>query len=809
MVTFSRLTQEDLQLSGQRSPAIRQYLNQLQGANPISRLRHEGWITAAHETLHGKTSSRDVLRAWSKVADEVLKLAWRTSGLDQMPCALVALGKLGAEELNLSSDVDLIVVAKDGTVEACTKALRNFRTALLDPQTEQPLLRLDFDLRPGGRFSPLVPSLTQLLDYYWSHGETWERLAWVRSRVVVGKKALTDEIVDFAEKFCFRKYLDYTVLEDLKNLRARIHSSTPLEPGEIHLKLGPGGIRDIELYLHALLVINGGKNSNLRSRFTDEACDKLATAGLLPIGEAEDLKSAYWRLRHFENLVQSVEDRQSHSIFPERETLISPEEIQEIKSLNSKVDRLVTGLMGPAQSNGPLWPTEPEAQIEWLSTFGISRELAENIWPKLESLTALSRRSEKDELARREFLLRYLTALKGVDGDRDLGLELLFEFVKAVRAKASFFSLLLQEPRLVRDLAHLFSVSPYFGQVLTGRPELLDSWVFGSLPPTTADWDEIIENCLEARLLNELNSSMGFLSDMDVVKLGESLSRTADEIVSLILGKLVKDHGAQPIGLLALGKWGGRELGLRADLDFVLVCEQPPGENEFRVARRFISHLTSHHKGGSLYNVDLRLRPSGQAGPLMVEIGKLKKFLQSEAKAWQRQSYLRMRFVADASNRFQLALAAQGLNLDDRAELIEIRTKLIRQSKPGIIDLKYSPGGLLTIEFLAQISILAEKLPALENSTSGMLGQLAQHHPMRGQDYAELKRIYLELRLLEQLHQFTSHHSGSEINQGGPELTRLARARQLDDRSLVEFVEENLARAQSLCSHLDPLKPSH
>lgn len=246
-----------------------------------------------------------ICKDWSESAERILKATWEHFEEEFSDLALFSLGKLGSEELNFSSDIDVCVVSQNPPSEKSVMALRKWVRTLSDRTEYGFCFRVDFDLRPGGKSSPLIQTFAQFEDHYSSRGETWERLALIRLRPIVGNAELAQKIMRFARKVSFRKYLDYSLFEDLKGLRNKIHAlPVKAHPQEINIKLDAGGIRDIELFVHALQVIHGGRVVSLQIHKTTDAFHELEKQKLLPLEEIEILKATYWRLRAIENVLQ-------------------------------------------------------------------------------------------------------------------------------------------------------------------------------------------------------------------------------------------------------------------------------------------------------------------------------------------------------------------------------------------------------------------------------------------------------------------------------------------------------------------------
>ena len=758
--------------------------------------RHRSWLRCALATALDRAPARDVCEFWSDRADELILKAWALSGCDQLGYAILALGKLGSRELNLSSDVDLILVRADDSV-VDTKALRTFQTLLTEYTEFGFALRVDLTLRPGGKAAALVPSYSEFEYHYGYHGEPWERLAYVRMRVLAGEPSLVAQIQEFTRKFSFRRHLDFTLLDELKMLRSKIRQEKfESRPGAYHLKLGPGGIRELELFVHALQIIHGGRHPALRTTSTTLALAKIKELALLPPQDCDELTESYWYLRMLENRLHAYEDQQNYLVdLNSHHPALPAGYASQLKLVTQRVSAIADSLFGPDTLESVL-PENLDDQQKWLGANGFSSHSLTSTWPDLLAATALSRRSEKDEEARLTFLKGFVVTLAESGVDRDLGLSLLLDFIKATRAKASFFTLLNREVRFRDDLARLFSISPYLGSLLASRPELVDEFIFRKQADPSADLEILLEELAERRLLVELIASNQFLSDRDLGQLSENLTRNADGIVTDLLSRLRVDYDAPDVSLLAMGKWGGRELGLRSDLDFIFVTPNEPKPEEHKLAKRFLARMTEAHRGGAIYAVDMRLRPSGNAGPMLISESALETYLATEAAAWERQAYLRVRSLSSNGLTSSLGFspaktaAARGLTAVELDELSVIRSKLFHPARVGEIDLKFTDGGLADVEFTAQIALLKRREFSIDPSTSGMMKTLEQGEAAWASIGSELGERYRFLRSLEQLFQLTTSQSGSKLRTKSDEFRRLAKVMKCEAQELESQIIE-------------------
>lgn len=766
--------------------------------------RHTLWLRCALATFHDRASAKDVCYFWSLTAEKLIAKAWNSTEFAQKDYALLALGKLGARELNLSSDVDLIIVRADNAPHDL-KSLREFQSLLSDTTHFGYALRTDLTLRPGGRASAALPSISEFIHHYGYHGEMWERLAYVRMRTLQGPDALVKEISSFMTKFSYRKHLDYTLIDELKGLRAKIRRENfESRPGVFNLKLGQGGIRELELFTHALQVLHGGRNRVLQTHSTSEALQRLNELELLPSDECDFLDKAYWYLRTLENKLHAMEDQQTYLVHLSGNHPALPAGFsEELKKTTRKVASIADSFFG-ADTLAPELPSSPESQSLWLKELGFSDESIATTWPELLTATALSRRSEADERARLGFLHGIVVKLATIGLDRDLGLSLLLDFVKAVRAKASFFTLLNRESRVRDELAMLFSISPYLGTILASRPELIDEFIFRKKAEPSEDFNLLLDELADRRLLAELIAANRFLADRDLKTMTANLSENADQICSILLERLKKDIGSEELGLVTLGKWGGRELGLRSDLDFIFITKAEPSAEDQKAAKRFLSRITEPHKGGSIYSVDMRLRPSGSAGPILVSEDNLHLYLREKAAAWERQAYLRARSLTPLGTEPALTAARRGLSPEDLDELRSIRSQLfVHLHAPHTLDLKLSIGGLADVEFTAQISLLMRREFSLDPSTHGMIQYLESIDPTWAKVGPKIREGYEYLRRIEQLFQLTTSESGSKLKTKSNEFVRLARVL---DSSAVDLEERVRAECSMLSKWLDEVR---
>ena len=278
-----------------------------------------------------------------------------------------------------------------------------------------------------------------------------------------------------------------------------------------------------------------------------------------------------------------------------------------------------------------------------------------------------------------------------------------------------------------------------------------------------------------------------------------NLTSTADLIAQTLLAALKKEFPSS-IEVLALGKWGGKELGFRSDLDFIFVIMDEPTDNDYKVAKRFISRMTEPHRGGSIYSIDMRLRPSGKAGPIVMPLSDLISYLSSEAEAWERQAYLKARWITSPGASLTNHFIQRGLSSTELTELERIRKELLPKSP--LLNLKYSEGGLLDIELASQTAVLNQKMPLQTTETGEFIGAFSEEKDT-------LRANYVRLRQIEQALQLITVEGLSELNPNHESFQQLALALHTSPTKLLEEVSAVLSHNIAILKELDPRRLPH
>jgi [glutamine synthetase] adenylyltransferase / [glutamine synthetase]-adenylyl-L-tyrosine phosphorylase len=757
---------------------------------------------------------------------------------------VLGMGKLGGDELNFSSDTDVLYIYdKDGHTAqglphfAFYARLAEAVTAAVGSPSATPeggfVFRVDLDLRPEGRAGPIVNAIRGLELYYEAQGAPWERFALLKARPVAGNLQIGEEALRRLSPFVFRKYFDLKAIDEMRQLKGRAQKAA--ERAGIDLKLGRGGIREVEFFVQALQLLHGGRDPNLRVRGTLRALERLLYAGLISSRDRDELGEAYVLLRRLEHRVQMVAERQTHAIpddAKEQERLARRAGFataaamwKELARHRDRVEARFADLLRVAGEE--LAGEEPQALLA-----------ADPATPLAERVAALKGLGFDQPEASAEELSR-LAKKRGTPfhDAQPLGARLLTELAaapdpdQALRHLTDLFGLLAdprvtaemlaQSPRTARLLISLFGSSDYLSRQLLRHPELIDQLVHrGSaplvreMPELRAEMQERVKSLPEVedqltelrRFRNEEVLRIGLhdvAGALDVDQVSRQLSDLAEMCVDACFAtaehEVEKRDGKTDATMVvvALGKLGGRELGYHADLD-LLFLYSAAGETEkhishhehfARLGTKLISHLTLPLREGILYKIDTRLRPSGSAGPLCISFDALATYHAREARLWERQALLRARPVAgdfELFRRAQTHVLDPSLYrpLDKKAagqELLAMRERMEREiaaESPGRYNSKLGRGGLVDVEFAVQFLQLVhghDHTQIRTSSTPAALAALLRAELLAPADLEPLQRGYRFLRRLESRLRIVRDRSVDRLPETGLELLRLAR----------------------------------
>lgn len=720
-------------------------------------------------------------------------------------CGYVALamGKQGANELNYSSDIDLIifydaesaVLARDA--EPATFWVRFTRrlVGLLQDVTEDGYAyRTDLRLRPDPRATQVAISVEAAAIYYENMGQNWERAAMIKARPAAGDLELGAEFLDRLKPYIWRKYLDFAAIADVQSLKRQIHAVKG--HGEVrvrghNLKLGRGGIREIEFFVQTQQLIAGGRNPKLRGRSTLDMLDALAEAQWITPDAASDLKEAYRFLRTIEHRVQMVNDEQTHTLPADAapfEALARFSGFADAASFEQRLRTTLECVQGHyarlfedaselGTDAGSLVFTGGEDDPETLETltrmgFKSASEVSATIRGWHFGRYAATRSARSRELLT-ELMPRLLGALADM-GDADRAFIAFDRFLAGLPAGVQLFSLLKANPRLLYLLATILGSAPRLAEQLSRRPKVLDAVLdpgfFGAMP-TKAEMRGIIERAVpdgieldeiadRTRVLGkELAFRIGVrvLSEtVSAVDAGTAFSHLAGTLLERLHAAVAADaerrHGRVPGGrsaVIAMGKLGGREMTAGSDLDLIIVYDAPPGTDTSdgarplsvgqyfaRMAQRLITAVSAPTAEGVLYEVDMRLRPSGNKGPIAASLESFKSYQQDSAWTWEKLALTRARpvcgdpsLIGELQHAIHDALATPRDRKATLADVLDMRKLMLKeQQNTGLWDIKRVRGGLVELEFVAQSLQLVHAADApevLDTNTLAALEKLA------------------------------------------------------------------------------------
>jgi glutamate-ammonia-ligase adenylyltransferase len=791
---------------------------------------------------------------------------------------ILGLGKLGARELNYSSDIDLIVLfdldrvryrGRKTARECFVKLTRGLVRLLQDATQDGYVLRVDLRLRPDPSSTPLAMSTIAAETYYEGMGQNWERAAMIKARVIAGDVPAGEEFLRNLRPFIWRKHLDFAAIQDIHSIKRQIHAvkgHREIAVGGHNIKIGRGGIREIEFFAQTQQLIWGGRSPDLRLRRTVAAIEQLVTFGRTTRATADDLTTAYRYLRHVEHRLQMIDDRQTQTLpeeGPELDRLAlfcghanTAEFSATLMDHLGKVEDHYADLFEEAPSLGErgnlvFTGTEDDpATVATLERMGFpdghavsalvrawhhgryratrsarARELLTELMPKL--LEALSRTADPD------------TAFRRFDG-----------FMRALPAGVQLFSLLYSNPELLDLIADVMGSAPLLADHLSRYPMLLDGVLtagfFEKVPDRTAmsrdlhrqlsfvddfqdrlglmcRWTKDRQFQIGVRLLKGVgdgNVAAGELSDVADAVIGELFPAVSSEFE--------KAHGKLPgrgLAIVAMGKLGSREMTVTSDLDLIFIYDIPDGVEGWdtlhsdgrkplppiqyyaRLAQRLITALTAMTGDGKLYEVDMRLRPSGASGPIASGLFPFERYQTGDAWTWEHMALTRARPIAgDPSFIGHVELSLRRILTRERdaaklrTDVLDMRERMAQQHRGETIwDFKHRRGGLVDIDFIAQYLMLhyaAQHPDVLRRNPSAALKRMAETSLI---DRAMAERLIDGVNLWRQLQQMTRLLVGEKVDEAklrAPTERHLAKVADCPDFSTLKgLIQDRLEAA--------------
>lgn len=835
-------------------------------ARALRRFRNRHQVRIVWRDLTRQADLAETCRDLSDLADSCIDLAYhwlygrlceqsgtpigRDSGQPQH-LVILGMGKLGAGELNLSSDIDLIFgYPEGGETAGARRSLDNQEFFIrlgqklikaLDAVTVDGFVfRVDMRLRPYGASGPLVYSFDALEQYYQDQGRDWERYAMIKARVVGGNPHAGAALLEMLRPFVYRRYLDFSAIEALRTMKQLIRQEVRRKGMADNIKLGAGGIREVEFIAQAFQLIHGGRDLALQQRPLLRVLGLLEQQGYLPPAVVAELGEAYRFLRYVEHALQAIADRQTQTLpdnpldrarvafimgFADWEGFLS-----RLNAWRERVDWHFQQVIADpdeegAEPVGPvgcqaLWaePWEPEMVARLLAEAGFAD--AETACRRLAGLRDANPVRSMQRLGRERLdaFMPRLLAMAAEQSDPDLVLERVLPLVEAVARRSAYLVLLTENPGALQRLVALCAASPWIAEQIARFPLLLDELLNeGKLysPPQAPELvaelrerlmripEDDLEQQMEAlrhfKLAHGLRVAASEIAGtLPLMKVSDYLTWLAEAILGEVLAiawrNLVARHGRpQRRGgglcdpafiIVGYGKVGGIELGHGSDLDLVFIHDGDPqaetdgakpidGAQFFtRLGQRIIHLLTTQTTSGQLYDVDMRLRPSGAAGLLVTSLSAYAQYQREEAWTWEHQALVRARCLAGCETLAEAFRSVReqvlGQPRDEaalRREVGDMRRKMRdnlgtatthggtaeNAFAAGVpFNLKQDAGGIVDIEFMVQYAALAwsHRYPALLRYTDNIriLDGLAEAGLLPGEEVRLLQEAYKAYR---------------------------------------------------------------
>ena len=809
--------------------------------------RHRELMRILAKEILGTAKYEDLLQEYSNLPDAMLELAYRRayqemverygepleeSGNPATAC-IIALGKLGSYELNYYSDIDIMFIHSSDKGHAGKLTLNEFFQRVFQKvfrlmtqiTPEGKPYEVDLDLRPFGKSGPISMSLRSAELYYESYGRTWERFALLRARYCAGDEELYRAFErEVKEPFVFRKSVDYRILEEIQLIKAQIASEAKKRLlGKNNIKTGEGGIREVEFTVQSIVLLLGGKSPFLRESNTFRAIWKLNQKGVFSNEEAIFLERAYEFLRRLEHKLQLHSCTQTQSFSENdisriaRHMKMKEQELIAYYEKYTKGVSLIFSQIMPSQEEEELHPIQRallngdlEDAKEVLSGYRFRDPVrAFNILQSYISGREGIKLSTQEKQAFIKVLPQLLESMSQTP-DPDETLSNFDKFFSNPTGRKVILSPAKED--VGKTLCKVFSLSSYLSTLISRYPDLVEDVL--TLYQDFPEEESFIEEFEKYRTALNLSSEnlyrrfkrvweirialVYLMKREDRYKKLFSFFEKLSDLADFLMKRLWEDLGLEDILILALGKYGSRELTVGSDLDLVFVCKSA-GEEKTRKAQEFIAFLTKHTSEGYLYDVDFRLRPMGSAGEIAPSLSFYKEYFQFNARTWERLAWTRCRYIAgpeDLVEEFETLLRAflfeKPLGEKERKEIRDMRFALEGNAKKGkgLVDLKFSSGGLIDAEFLIQYYLLLEKLrePSMIRACQRLMGK----YPILREAYEH----YTFLRLVETRLRLSKERAGSLL--GPQESKKVASSLGMQEEELKEKVADSMKRLREI-----------
>ncbi len=787
----------------------------------LRRAKDEAALAIALADIAGAWNEMEAARAMSDFADAAvgaaLNAAANAEGGPIDAISIIAMGKHGAQELNYSSDIDLIVLydrqalehfAVDGCGADAVKMTRAM-VGLLQTQTADGyVFRTDLRLRPDPGVTPVAITFAAAEVYYESFGQNWERMAFIKARAAAGDFAMGESFLKTLRPFVWRKFLDFATIEDVHAVKRQIQSAkggARIEFEGHDIKLGRGGIREIEFFVQTQQLILGGKNPNLRRRGTIDALAALEAAGRIAQDQRAALEAAYRYLRRVEHRLQMINDEQTQRIPKasrdiERLAMFLGEDSAEafreklqstLDEVRRRYDKLFAADEPAAAPVGRLVFTGVESDPDTIETLqGLGFRRAEDVAAKIRLWHAGGVRATKTTRARLLLtkLVPHLLEALSKAGDPDAAFFAFAAFLERLPAGVQVFSLLAANIGLFDTLIRIMTISPFLGRELSRRVNFVEDLVqkgAAALLPPPSSYGALLEAFAQGaetyeQTLNLVRRWAGEQQFRVAVKLADDaidgataaahFTAIAEPCVRALAPATIEEMRRQygmikgDLAVVALGRLGAAEMTASSDIDLMFIYDAPsdaqsdgaraltPTEYFTRLVRRIVTALSAATEEGGLYDVDMQLRPSGGSGPLAVSFSAFRHYYEQEAWTWEVMALSKARaiagsprFCASVDGEIDAILRRPRSRAKVAGDVNDMRRRLL-QAKPGagVWDVKHVLGGLTDIAFICQCLglVVAEKRGRPPLATGAAIGWLAETGDLGKDDATTLAQAY-------------------------------------------------------------------
>jgi glutamate-ammonia-ligase adenylyltransferase len=712
---------------------------------------------------------------------------------------VLAMGKFGGKELNYSSDIDVIFLYHEEGFLNPRFSYHEFFSRLAGKIVEvfaakgKQLFRIDLRLRPEGGSGPLVRSLASVENYYAGYGETWERMALLKARGICGNEELLYEFEHRLQPFIFPRTVSDDLLTEIAELKLRIERDlVGAEDLHRNVKLGYGGIREIEFTVQTLQLLHGARHAFLQERSTLKALAALAELEMLDHSAVETLGEAYVFLRAVEHRLQIVDERQTHTLPSRPDDQLMIAKSLGFESVEAFDRRLGEQTEAVRQIFHQLLQTRtPETVGTGSSDFFRHPEAAQKTLERLREGPSEVHVSARTRRLCGKLEPEMINRLRKT-ADPDAVLSRFVRFVDGYGIRGLLFETLLANPRLLELLVRLFDASGAFSELAIHRPELVEEIARGrslgerqsrenflsslesnptNLPPLT--WIRDFQHAEMLRIL--LRDVLGFA---DLPQLQEEVTNLAEACVAFCQTVI---PGTEDLTIIALGKFGGRELLYGADLDLVFIGDTPGP------AEALIAALSVSTEWGRVFPIDTRLRPEGESGPLVVTLDRYESYFRERAQNWEKQALTKARVLSGPHARAAERIVEDAWNSlrEDpgwRSDLASMYDRIVRERGKHDTDLiafKAGRGGLIAIEFIVQyLEIQSGKR---EPNTLDAIAAVAEQ--LSPTERVDLTQDYLFFRKMESALRRIENSSVAQLPSSIPDQEKIAHRLGFTDRA--------------------------